>query len=125
MAALIEIDTDRLRMRQWRAADREPFGALNADERVMEFFPAPPTRAASDALADRCETFIATHGWGLWAVEIMQTEEFIGFVGLSNAPAVLPFSPCVEVGWRLAHRFWGKGFATEAARVALQVGFTS
>ncbi len=123
MAEPIEFNTDRLRLRQWRGADREPFAALNADPKVMEFFPAPLDRAASDAMADRCQALIAERGWGFWAVELKHTNEFIGFVGLHIPSAELPFSPCVEVGWRLALRYWGKGFATEAARGSLRVGF--
>lgn len=123
MAELIEFNTGRLRLRQWSVADREPFAALNADPKVMEFFPAPLDRAASDAMADRCQTLIAERGWGFWAVELKHTNEFIGFVGLHIPSAELPFSPCVEVGWRLAFQYWGKGFAMEAARGALHVGF--
>ena len=120
---LIEIDTSRLRLRQWCSADREPFAALNADPRVMEFFPALLSRAESDAIADRCQSLIAERGWGFWAVESRNTGEFIGFVGLHTPAYELPFSPCVEVGWRLDSKCWGKGYATEAARVALRVGF--
>ena len=123
MAKLIKIDTERLRLRQWCAADREPFAALNADPEVMEFYPAPLGRAESDAMANRCQSLIAERGWGFWAVETKDTQEFIGFVGLHTPAHVLPFSPCVEVGWRLAAKHWGKGFATEAARGALCVGF--
>jgi RimJ/RimL family protein N-acetyltransferase len=123
MIELIEFNTDRLRLRQWCVADREPFAALNADPKVMEFFPAPFDRAASDAMADRCQALIAERGWGFWAVELKQTSEFIGFVGLNIPSAELPFSPCVEIGWRLAFQYWGKGFASEAARRTLRVGF--
>lgn len=123
MTEPIEFDTARLRLRQWCAADREPFAALNADPKVMEFFPALLTRAESDALADRCQTYITERGWSFWAVETKTTHEFIGFVGLHTPAPDLPFSPCVEVGWRLAAKHWGKGFATEAARGALRVGF--
>lgn len=123
MAELIEFDTERLRLRQWCAADREPFAALNADPKVMEFYPAPLGRAESDAMAIRCQALIAERGWGFWAVETKDTQEFIGFVGLHTPAPELPFSPCVEVGWRLAAKHWGKGFATEAARGALRIGF--
>lgn len=122
MVKLIEVETERLRLRQWRAADREPFAALNADAQVMEYFPATLSRAESDALAARCQAFIAERGWGLWAVETKKFE-FIGFVGLNIPNYELPFSPCVEVGWRLSRRYWGRGYATEAAREALRVGF--
>lgn len=123
MTELIEFDTERLRLRQWCAADREPFAALNADPIVMQFFPALLTRAESDAMADRCQALIGERGWGFWAVETRTASEFIGFVGLHIPASELPFSPCVEVGWRLAAKHWGKGFATEAARGALHVGF--
>jgi RimJ/RimL family protein N-acetyltransferase len=123
MPALIEFHTQRLYLRQWRSRDREPFAQLNADPRVMEFFPKLLDRITSDAMADRIEAKIRDRGWGWWAVELQATQEFIGFVGL-NVPAVeLPCSPCVEVGWRLAYPYWGKGYATEAAKSALQVGF--
>jgi len=119
----IEIYTDRLRLRQWRESDREPFAAMNTDPAVMEFFPALQTRAASDASIDAWRAQFADRGWSNWAVELLQTGEFIGFVGLSVPRRILPFSPCVEVGWRLALRHWGHGFATEAARAALRMGF--
>lgn len=125
MAELIEFETERLRLRQWRRADREPFAALNSDPRVMEFFPSPLVRAESDAMADRCQSLIEERGWGFWAAEFKATQEFIGFVGLHTPSAELPFSPCVEVGWRLAFQHWGKGFACEAAKGALRVAFQS
>jgi len=122
-APLAELATDRLRLRQWREADREPLAAMSADPAVMEFYPAPSTREESDAAIDRWRAQIAGQGWSNWAVEITQSREFIGFVGLSVPRRVLPFSPCVEVGWRLARPHWGKGYATEAARAALAFGF--
>jgi RimJ/RimL family protein N-acetyltransferase len=123
MVELIEFETQRLCLRQWRAEDREPFAELNADPKVMEYFPALLDRAASDAMADRCQSLIAERGWGLWAVEERNTGHFMGFVGLHVPIAELPFFPCVEVGWRLAFQCWGKGFATEAAEASLRVGF--
>ncbi len=123
MPDVIEFDTERLMLRQWCAADRAPFAALNADPQVMACFPAPLTRAQSDALADRCEALIATRGWGFWAVALKASGEFIGFVGLHEPAGALPFAPCVEIGWRLARDHWGRGLATEAARGALEVGF--
>lgn len=123
MPLLIETNTDRLSLRQWRAVDREPFAQLCADPRVMEFFPSLLDRAASDALVDRIEAKIRDQGWGLWAVEITATKEFIGLVGLNMPAPDFPGSPCVEVGWRLAFPYWGKGYATEAAREALRIGF--
>lgn len=120
---LIEFDTERLHLRQWRSSDREPFAELNADPRVMEYFPTCLDRATSDAMADRIEEKMTHQGWGLWAAEIKTTQEFIGFVGLNCPAPELPCSPCVEVGWRLAFPYWGYGYATEAAKGALQIGF--
>ncbi|OGK04802.1 MAG: GNAT family N-acetyltransferase [Candidatus Riflebacteria bacterium GWC2_50_8] len=123
MPDLITIETDRLLLRQWRAEDRLPFSEMNADPEVMKYFPTLLTREQSDLLADRCQAFIEEHGWGLWAVETRTEGLFIGFVGLSIPVADLPFNPCVEIGWRLSRLAWGKGYATEAARAALRLGF--
>ncbi len=123
MPEAMEFRTERLCLRQWREDDLEPFAALNADPRVMEFFPATLDRAASDAMAERCRSLVAERGWGFWAVELRATGEFIGFVGLNEPEAALPVAPCVEIGWRLAFPHWGQGYASEAARGALRVGF--
>src|SRR5258708_14659878 len=123
MATLIEIETARLRLRQWRTSDREPFATLNADARVMEYFPVPLSREASDALVDRCQGLIDERGWGLWATELKQSNAFIGFVGLHVPLHSFRFSPCVEVGWRLAFEHWGNGYVSEAASAALRFGF--
>ena len=120
---VIELDTPRLRMRQWRESDREPYAVMNTDPAVMEFFPSLQNRAVSDAGIDRWRAEMAAQGWSNWAVELRNSGEFIGFIGLSVPRSALPFSPCVEVGWRLARNFWGNGFATEGARAALRVGF--
>ncbi|AEB84692.1 GNAT family N-acetyltransferase [Alicycliphilus denitrificans] len=119
------LSTPRLRLRQWTAADREPFAALNADPEVMRHFPAPLTRTQSDAMAVRIEALIAERGWGFWAADSLEDglPRFMGFVGLHTPAPDLPFSPCVEIGWRLARPFWGRGLATEAARLALRTGF--
>ena len=123
MSNLVDIQTERLRLRQWRDSDREPFAAMGQDPRVMEHFPELPDRAMSDKLVDHWQANIARNGWGFWAAERLDTGEFIGFVGLQVPSKPFPFSPCVEVGWRLAHAHWGHGFASEAARRSLQFGF--
>jgi RimJ/RimL family protein N-acetyltransferase len=119
----IVIRTARLALRQWRDSDRAPFARINADPRVMEFFPKTLDRQQSDAMVDRIYGGLAKRGWGLWATELSGTQEFIGFVGLNPTLMDLPFCPCVEIGWRLAADHWGKGYATEAARAALDIGF--
>lgn len=118
------LETGRLLLRQWRQDDFAPFAALNADARVMAHFPALLTPRQSDALGQRCAGLIAQQGWGFWAVEHKVQQRFIGMVGLHRPSADLPFSPCVEVGWRLVYDAWGQGYAQEAANAALQAGFT-
>ena len=123
MTELIEFETERLRLRQWIESDREPFARLSADPQVMEFFPNLLDRTASDAMVDRVQALISDRGWGFWAAELKADSQFIGFVGLHVPKVDLPCSPCVEIGWRLALPYWGKGYATEAARDVLRVGF--
>jgi RimJ/RimL family protein N-acetyltransferase len=115
--------TDRMLLRAWRAHDLEPFGALNADPRVMEHYPAPLTRAQSDDFVRRVVPQFAKRGFSLWAVEVAGVAPFIGYVGLLEPTFDTSFTPCVEIGWRLAFRYWGHGFATEAARAVLAFGF--
>jgi len=117
------LESERLVLRSWRAQDRAPFAALNSDPAVMEFFPAPLSTAESDALAGRFEAELAERGFCPWAVEERESRAFIGFVGLHDVPPYLAFSPAIEVGWRLARSFWGRGYATEAALASLRFGF--
>jgi RimJ/RimL family protein N-acetyltransferase len=117
------IRTPRLVLRRWRDADRVPFAAMNADPVVMRYFPATLDRAASDASIDRIEDQFARHGFGLWALEVAETAQFIGFTGLNPMPADVPGAGDMEVGWRLARHAWHHGYATEAAAAAVDVGF--
>ena len=107
------VDTPRLILRAWRDSDREPFARMNADPRVMEFFPSCLSRAESDALFDRARMSVL-------AAELRATGEFIGFIGLSVPTFEAHFTPCVEIGWRLAAEHWGRGLATEGARAVLE-----
>ena len=119
------LETERLLLREFLDRDREPFAALNADGRVMEHFPHVLTREESDALVDRIGQHWAEDGVGQWAVERREDASFLGFVGLAAPSFKSDFTPCVEVGWRLAVEAWGHGYATEAARAALAFGFES
>ena len=120
----LTLTTPRLLLRPWRAADRAPFAALNADPEVMAFFPATLDRAESDALVDRFERAFAEHGgWGLFALEERAGGDFLGFTGMSRVPFAAHFTPAVEIGWRLARAAWGHGFATEAARAVVAFAF--
>lgn len=121
MTGSAERRTERLALRRWTEADRDPFAALNADPAVMEHLQGLLSREASDAFVDRIEAHWNAKGWGLWAIEVMGGDPFIGYVGLW--PADHLGAGMVEVGWRLASEHWGRGYATEAAREALRFGF--
>jgi ribosomal-protein-alanine N-acetyltransferase len=115
--------TDRLLLRPWRDSDLEPFAALNGDPVVMEHFARPLDRAESDAFVERIRGHFAREGFGFWAVEAPGIAELVGMIGLSKPPFEAHFTPCVEIGWRLAREHWGKGYAGEAARASLRFGF--
>jgi RimJ/RimL family protein N-acetyltransferase len=123
--------TERLILRSWQESDLAPFAALNADARVMEYMPALLDRAASDALVARAQAHFDRRGFGPWAVELrsglLESDgaPLIGFVGLMVPSFQARFTPCVEIGWRLAFAHWGQGYATEAARAALDFGFAT
>ena len=123
VARFDRLRTERLVMRRWQDSDREPFAELNADPHTMRFFPATLDRAASDALVDRLEERFEAQGFGLWALEVAHTGRFIGFTGLNPMPDDVPGAGGMEVGWRLARTAWHHGYATEAARAALDVAF--
>jgi RimJ/RimL family protein N-acetyltransferase len=123
MSALVTLSSGRICLRRWRDEDREAFAAMNSDPRVMEFFRSSLSRVESDAMVDRIQKHFNEHDFGLWAIEVPDVASFIGFAGLDVARFSAPFTPCVEVGWRLAFEHWGRGYATEAARLALGYGF--
>jgi ribosomal-protein-alanine N-acetyltransferase len=115
--------TERLILRRWQDSDRTPFAAMNADFRVMEYFPNLMTREESDNLIDRIEAAFTQRGFGLCAVQLKSDHRFIGFIGLSVPNFQAHFTPCVEIGWRLAAHAWGHGFATEGARAIAAYAF--
>jgi RimJ/RimL family protein N-acetyltransferase len=115
--------TDRLILRRWRESDRQPFAVMNADPRVMEFFPRLWSPDESNLLVDRIEAHIEQYGFGFCAAELIASGSFIGFVGLAVPRFDASFTPCVEIGWRLAHEHWGTGLATEGARAMVARAF--
>lgn len=121
--ASAEMRTQNLVLRRWREGDRGAFAEMNADREVMLYLGQPLGSAESDALMDWFEAEFDQFGFGLWALESAETEEFIGFTGLSVPRFDAPFMPAVEVAWRLNRRHWGHGYATEAATRALAFGF--
>ncbi|MEM8742822.1 MAG: GNAT family N-acetyltransferase [Pseudomonadota bacterium] len=120
---MIELETERLRLRGWVDADHTPFAALNADPEVMAHFPAPLSRAESDALIARQHERWAEDGMCFQAVERKSDGRFLGLAGLAQVRFPAAFTPAVETGWRLARHAWGQGYASEAARAWLDHGF--
>jgi RimJ/RimL family protein N-acetyltransferase len=123
MSSPSQLRTARLLLRRWRESDHEPFAALNADPKVMEYLPDRLTRAESNHLIARIEARFAACGYGLWALEVRATGEFVGFTGLAVPSFDARFTPAVEVGWRLARSTWGKGYATEAGLASIAFWF--
>lgn len=123
MNKLARIETQRLILRRWRETDRAPFAAINADPKVMEYFKAPLTCAESDSFIDRMEDVFEQNGYGFWAVEEKGSGKLLGLTGLAPVMFAAPFTPAVEIGWRIASDSWGKGYAPEAARMAFDIGF--
>jgi RimJ/RimL family protein N-acetyltransferase len=119
----LDLRTARLRLRAWRDSDRIAFASMNADPAVMDLSGGAVSREESDATVRRLRAHFAAHGFGIWAVEVPGEHRFVGCVGLMRTRFHAPFTPCVEVSWRLAREHWGQGYATEAARAALAFGF--
>jgi len=117
------LKSERLLLREWVSSDEEPFMALNRDPHVMELFPNLLTPEESAQFITRSKNLLAEKKFGLWAVETQDSKEFIGFIGLNEPTWDAHFTPCIEIGWRLAKKFWGRGFATEGARRVLEYAF--
>ncbi|ATR84855.1 N-acetyltransferase [Pseudomonas sp. FFUP_PS_473] len=123
MTPILELESARLVLRQWQDDDLREFAAMCADPQVMRYFPAPLTRLESAALIGRLRGHFAEYGFGLWALERKDSGAFIGMTGLLNVNFNAGFAPAVEIGWRLARRHWGLGFASEAAWTCLRCAF--
>lgn len=117
------LNTERLLLRPWEAKDLESFARMNADPRVMEFFPKLLTKDEVEQMIQRIQKHIDEKGFGLWAAELKETRECVGFVGLQVPAFETHFTPCVEIGWRLSREVWGKGLAVEGARSVLEDAF--
>lgn len=119
----VPIHSERLILRPWLESDRQPFAEMSADPSVTEYLLPLNTREASDAWIDRQTAHFAAHGFCFFAVQTTDGGEFVGAVGLSRVGYDAHFTPAVEIGWRIARPFWGRGYASEAARAALRFSF--
>lgn len=118
------IETQRLILRNWQPADLIPFAAINQDPKVMEYLLKPLTEAETAAMIEKIQRHFQKYGYGLFACILKETSQCIGYVGLNVPDFEAPFTPCVEIGWRLASNAWGKGYATEAALGVIRTAFT-
>ncbi len=123
MAGETVLTTERLKLRKWRPDDLDHLAAMNVDDEVMRYFPDRPNREQSAAIMVRASAHIERHGFGFWALERLDDNAFIGFAGLLRPAFHAHFTPCVEVGWRLARSAWSRGYATEAGRASLAFAF--
>ncbi|WP_144941867.1 GNAT family N-acetyltransferase [Paenibacillus sp. 32O-W] len=120
---MIYIETPRLQLRDWKEADLEPFSRLNADEEVMTYFSNTLSPEQTNMFYKAIVSEFQECGFGLYAVEVKENKEFIGFIGFHRATFEADFTPCIEIGWRLKKEAWGRGYATEGAAACLQYGF--
>ncbi|MBT2681696.1 GNAT family N-acetyltransferase [Bacillus sp. ISL-35] len=120
---MIYLETPRLILRNWSAADLEHFCLMNADQDVMQYFPRVLSSAETEKFYQSILAEFKEYGFGLYAVEEKRTKEFIGFIGFHRATFDADFTPCIEIGWRLKKDAWGQGYATEGARACLEYGF--
>lgn len=115
--------SERLGFRNWNIADLDAMTAINTDPEVMQFFPAPYDREQTAAFIDRMQKMYAEKRYCYFAVETLREQAFIGFTGLAWQTYEAPFTPCIDIGWRLARKAWGMGYATEAAKRCLEYAF--
>jgi RimJ/RimL family protein N-acetyltransferase len=117
------LETARLRLRRWTTRDLAEFAAINADSEVNRHLLGPLDHDTSRAIMQRIEAHFSVHGFGLWAIERRDDGALLGYAGLQVVPFDAPFTPAIEIGWRMARTAWGQGYATEAARAAIDDGF--
>tara|TARA_B110000208_G_scaffold189213_1_gene250322 strand:- start:870 stop:1403 length:534 start_codon:yes stop_codon:yes gene_type:complete len=115
--------SERLGFRNWNENDKSKMGMINSDPKVMEHFPTIPTQKQTDEFIDRMKTQFSKNGFCYFAVDKLDSNEFIGFIGIAEQNFESDFTPCVDIGWRLAQTEWGKGYATEGAKKCLEFAF--
>jgi len=123
MHNIIELQTKYLRLRQWKSEDYPLYLKLTSNQEVMKFFPKTLTKEQSNTAANKFENLIASRGWGFWAVEDKCSSKFIGYAGLHAPATKFPFSPCVEIAWRVENVYWENGYVMEAGKEILRCAF--
>ena len=123
MAGLIELETEHLTLRQWREEDLLIYSKISSNPEVMKFFPKLLSLEESNRAAQKFKGLIASRGWGFWAVELKKTGKFIGYAGLHSPSTQFPFSPCVEIAWRVEPSYWENGYVLEAGETILSCAF--
>lgn len=119
----IIIETEKLFLRTWEEKDIEPFYSMNQDPKVIECLAGPMDIEQVKVFIKKMNTQQEERNYSLWAVEIKESGEFIGFIGLNYTDWEADFTPAVEVGWRLDSKYWGNGYAPEGAKACLDYGF--
>lgn len=119
----MQLETERLILRRWQDSDLAPFAAITSDREVRRYYPNVLTKEETISLIERIESNFQKEGFGLWALELKSSGEFIGYTGLHRPTIKAHFMPCIEIGWQISAKHWGQGYAPEAASKTLEDGF--
>lgn len=117
------LQTPRLGLRTWKESDLDPFAQLNANPKTMQFYPSTLDRTASQKMLLRIQKQYQEFGFSVYAVDLLEQQQFIGYIGFMRPTFESYFTPCVEIGWRLDPKVWNQGLATEGALACLNYGF--
>lgn len=121
----VHLETERITLREWLPQDVAAFARMNSDPLIMEYFPRVLNEETTVRLINRFQEHFDKYGFGMYALEHKETKSFMGFAGISHVRDLFPFAPAVEMAWRLEYEYWGKGFATEAARAIISYAFNN
>jgi len=118
-----ELETENLLLRQWREEDLEPYAKLTSSKEVMQYFPKTLTVEQSNMAARKFQKLLEKNSWGFWAVEEKASGQFIGYAGLHAPKTQFPFSPCIEIAWRMEKKYWENGYVLEAGEKIIAAAF--
>ncbi len=117
--------SQRLGIRNWDFNDTQSLFEINNDDDVMEFFPFKPSKQDTQDFIFRMQEMQKEKGFCYFAVDILETNEFIGFIGLCEQTYLEELGSFVDIGWRLKKSSWNQGYATEGAKACLDYGFNT